>query len=854
MLKSRNRAIWHTAKFSSLLYKIYPIYNTSTSLSPVVLSLHRGCFADSTAAVPARSDEMLTTLLLLSVLVASYGGPGAGQAEQDLQCPSLRSPENGRRVGTRTTVGSTVHFSCFSGYTLYGSPQRTCREDGTWNGTDTTCDDERSDCPVLPTPVNGRKTGNGYNRYDVITFHCNPGYEMLGSRKRKCLKSGEWSGENTRCLGRNDFDSVPDVAANFGMGLDALAHASCSSQVDTNNRDQCRGSRARFLNTNNPHGLDLYFVFDASGSVGYHHYNASVNFAKALIQKVGVSALPGGTRVGAIAFASQTKVLFRTQEALSVRDALGHLDNTKWSDLSEEINTGSNTRQGLTFLRNMIIANKQASPERKAKQAVILITDGVHNMGGDPSVEAEKLREEEDVEMFCIGVGKDIVKSQLQNIASDPPREHFFVLKDYLTLEWLISNMTNNKIDYSLCGVSGRTTPPIQGKIIGGVTAQPGAWPWQAAIFVGRSVRKSKFHCGGVLVDREWVMSAAHCFPPDRNITEFRIYLGLLARSEKDLGNEVQDFGLRELHVHPGYDHERLDFDYDIAMIRLSRHVTLGPYVRTACLPGDIKDEEFRRESAGYVTGWGVTSSMSWRHAKVLQQVRLRMPVRSDGECLREIRDNSKSGQALSYTDRMFCAGHRSRDRGGPRDACRGDSGGPFVVKHVKKEDRSERWVLAGLVSWGVSPVCDGRGYGFYTNVTSLMAWVRGVLPTESTTAAPVSADSSTFPTVPTASYEPVKSSTPQKDVTTTTTTTTTTTATTNLRPTNPPNHSGAPGTGELTSRTAGSYRRGWAAVRVVCGSQRGLCRWEGGTDPAHASTAARTRKKEPGRGKQLCF
>ncbi|XP_019628640.1 PREDICTED: vitamin K-dependent protein C-like [Branchiostoma belcheri] len=64
------------------------------------------------------------------------------------------------------------------------------------------------------------------------------------------------------------------------------------------------------------------------------------------------------------------------------------------------------------------------------------------------------------------------------------------------------------------------------------------------------------------------------------------------------------------------------------------------------------------------------------------------MPVRSDGECLREIRDNSKSGQALSYTDRMFCAGHRSRDRGGPRDACRGDSGGPFVVKHVKKEDR----------------------------------------------------------------------------------------------------------------------------------------------------------------------
>ncbi|CAH1272231.1 CFB [Branchiostoma lanceolatum] len=695
---------------------------------------------------------MLVIFLLLSVLVASFGRLGAEDAEEAkaIQCPRIGSPENGRRVGTRTSVGSTVHFSCFSGYTLYGSPKRTCTEDGTWNGTDTTCDDEKSDCPVLPTPINGRKSGNSYDRYDVITFHCNPGYEMLGSRRRKCLRSGEWSGETTRCLGPNDFDTVPDVAANFGMRLDALAHASCSSQVDRNNRDNCRGSRARFLDTNNPNGLDLYIVFDASESVGDRHFNASVNFAKALIGKVGVSALPGGTRVGAIAFASKPKVLFFTHEVLSVQDAQDYFDNVDWSDLSKEINRGTNTREALKFLReNMLVVSKQASPERRAKQAVILITDGVHNMGGDPSVEAEKLRKDEGVEMFCIGVGKNIVKSQLRKIASDPPREHFFVLKDYLTLEWLISKMTNNSIDYSLCGVSGRTTPPISGRIIGGVPARPGAWPWQASIFVGdggRSAWKSMFHCGGVLVDREWVMSAAHCFPPDRNSAEFRIYLGLLTRSDKHIGNEVQDFGIRELHVHPSYDDERRDYDYDIAMIRLSRLVTLGPDVRTACLPGDIKVEEFRGEKAGYVTGWGLTSSRSRRPAKVLQQVKL--PIRSDGECLREI-STSKSEQALSYTDRMFCAGHRGRDRGGPRDACKGDSGGPFVVKHVKKEDRSQRWVLAGLVSWGVSPVCDGRGYGFYTNVSSLTTWVRSFLPAESTTAAPVSVETSTLPTVP---------------------------------------------------------------------------------------------------------
>ena len=93
-------------------------------------------------------------------------------------------------------------------------------------------------------------------------------------------------------IGPDDFDSVPDVAANFGMRLDALAHASCSSQVDRNNRDQCRGSRARFLDTNNPNGLDLYFVFDASESVGDHQFNASVDFAKALIGKVSFISIP----------------------------------------------------------------------------------------------------------------------------------------------------------------------------------------------------------------------------------------------------------------------------------------------------------------------------------------------------------------------------------------------------------------------------------------------------------------------------------------------------------------------------------------------------------------------------------
>lgn len=44
-------------------------------------------------------------------------------------------------------------------------------------------------------------------------------------------------------------------------------------------------------------------------------------------------------------------------------------------------------------------------------------------------------------------------------------------------------------------------------RIVGGREAKPGAWPWQAAVYV-----KSNFQCGGVLIKENWVLTVAHCF------------------------------------------------------------------------------------------------------------------------------------------------------------------------------------------------------------------------------------------------------------------------------------------------------------------------------------------------------
>ncbi len=218
-------------------------------------------------------------------------------------------------------------------------------------------------------------------------------------------------------------------------------------------------------------------------------------------------------------------------------------------------------------------------------------------------------------------------------------------------------------------------------KIVGGVQATKGEFPFIVSL---RSSYGSHF-CGGSLIKKNWVLTAAHC-----------VEGGYLKGVAIGLNNQADTVGVEKFTVlqivkHPGWNTNTMENDF--ALVKLSADSAYEPIALNA--------KEITSKVDFVTAGWGTTSE-GGSVSKNLMKVTV--PFVDKQTCLKAYSD---------VTDSMICAGYPE----GGKDSCQGDSGGPLMM------GTGSARVLAGVVSWGEGCARPNK-YGVYSKVNGALDWI----------------------------------------------------------------------------------------------------------------------------------
>lgn len=225
------------------------------------------------------------------------------------------------------------------------------------------------------------------------------------------------------------------------------------------------------------------------------------------------------------------------------------------------------------------------------------------------------------------------------------------------------------------------TAAPAFEKIVGGVEAVKGEFPF----IVSLQSSYGSHVCGGSLIKKNWVLTAAHCVGYFKTVVVGLHAQGQTAGTEK--------FTTLQVIKNPDYE-ANMQSSNDYALVQLSGNSKFAPIaLNTTEVSGSVN----------FVTaGWGTTSE-GGGVSKLLMKVTV--PFVSAQAC--------EAAYPGSLDNSMICAGYPE----GGKDSCQGDSGGPLLVGSGSNAK------LVGVVSWGEGCARPNK-YGVYSKVNAALNWI----------------------------------------------------------------------------------------------------------------------------------
>ncbi|XP_062872831.1 complement factor B [Trichomycterus rosablanca] len=681
-----------------------------------------------------------------SVMVLPNGKRVSTATCREILCPAQLKLDSGEFWPKKQwfKVGEEQRFSCKEGLTLLGSAQRNCTEWGHWTGTTPVCNDKSDYCGNPVTPPGALRSGDRFRIGDKVKYSCQSGLDLLGPEVRECLDSKEWSGPVPRCQAHFAFDSPETVAqamhGSLSVVLDVLSpEFKMKAQQDYGRTLKVADGR-----------LNIFILMDTSGSILQDQFENAKKATANLIRKL--SSYDVQMKFNIISYATEPRDIIRIQDYGSdnVEIVLNKL--TEFSQTTHGRKTGTNLYKALYKVYEQLSflgASKKEKYFNETQNVILIETDGYSNMGGSIEHVLCMIREhlgykcrsfdntqEDLLDIYVFGIGENVKKDELRNIASMKMREqHLFILHTYSDLGEVFNRMINDSA-VTKCGMAQELVYPRKTPETHEDTEAPQpayTRPWHVSVYW--KMRP----CKGSILTENWLMTAAHCL---MKLTDG--FVEHATTNELHIEHGEGKAAASLLIIHPQFDVSGLKdknikefYDYDIALIKVVNSIKLSIKARPICLPCTkasnralrLNHDSTCEKHKSALIDPKETQAHFIRQGKIRLQTHIQSEKRV--ECMEQYKPALASNNLVALTDviteRFLCTGGSTKHK--DDFTCKGDSGGALFLR------KAMRYFQVGVVSWGIKSLCNSTtkvvpdpprdARDFHISVFAIMPWLQ---------------------------------------------------------------------------------------------------------------------------------
>ena len=197
---------------------------------------------------------------------------------------------------------------------------------------------------------------------------------------------------------------------------------------------------------------DIVFLVDSSGSIQRNNWQLVLDFMKNLVRDYNIG--PNNVRVGVALFGNDVQPMFHLDRYSNKNDILSAIDRLPFLDQT------TNTPAAIRYMRTSMFSPTNGD-RPFAPNSAIIITDGVPRVPADINearrltLQEANLARSQGINMFTIGIGPELTRDFLAQIADQPTNTHVFQVNQFRQLETIL-----NQVAAASCGP---TTPPPSG-------------------------------------------------------------------------------------------------------------------------------------------------------------------------------------------------------------------------------------------------------------------------------------------------------------------------------------------------------------------------------------------------------